>query len=405
LIISWLEELIKGMISLFLNPVFYWSFILVFLVGYKRVKSERQQFNSKIFDIFSESKRMLASGLGIGLLISLVLIGTGIVFSYGSLLTISIMMIILSLSLRFTMLSPSYTIGFSFILLLFMPNLLDNQQIIDQRLFADINFTGLVFLLGMLLIAEAFLMRRTRRNETFPRLTKSERGVWVGEHHMSKMTVIPLFMLVPGGVIESFAPYWPLLSLGEQSYGLLLFPFLIGFSHRIRSTLATIAARQLAKRISILGLFVMMIAACAYFIPELSLVALLLGVIGREWITYRFRLHEKRELSFFRPQDKGLRILGIIPGTPADRLDLQVGEQIMKVNEKRVSEVNELYQALQGTGASFKLEVLDDNEEVRFVQSALYESDHYRLGLLFVEPPHRLKKTLDKSEEQEQASS
>ncbi len=47
------------------------------------------------------------------------------------------------------------------------------------------------------------------------------------------------------------------------------------------------------------------------------------------------------------------------------------------------------YQALQKSGAFFKLDIIDDAGEVRFVQSAFYEGDHHELGLIFTEKPYR----------------
>ena len=42
------------------------------------------------------------------------------------------------------------------------------------------------------------------------------------------------------------------------------------------------------------------------------------------------------------------------------------------------------YEALQQNRAHCKLEVLDVNGQIRFVQRALYEGDHHELGILFV---------------------
>src|SRR5690625_6909503 len=79
---------------------------------------------------------------------------------------------------------------------------------------------------------------------------------------------------------------------------------------------------------------------------------------------------------YYNQIDGSLKVLAIIPGTPADRLQLLVGETIAKVNGQTVRSTDEFYAAVQASGASFKLDVLDDAGEVRFVQSAIYEGDH-----------------------------
>lgn len=391
---TWLLELAKGIGRLFLNPLFYWTIILVLLAGYKRIKKERRDFGVKVFDVFTEWKRTWIPAIISGLIISVAIIGAGVVFSYGTLLILSIIMVILSLNLRFTLLSASYTVGLTYIVLLFLPSILENQRFIDQELFTETNFVGLMLLLGVMLLVEGFFIQRVRRNESFPNLVLSERGIWIGHHRLKKMSIIPLFLLVPGGMIESFAPYWPLISIGENSYGIVLFPFLLGFNHIARSKLVPIAARQLGKQILLLGVLVIAVSVGGFYFNGfgLSLAALIIAIFGREFITYRYRMKDKKKNPYFQPHAKGIQVLGIIPGTPAERLEIQIGEVIAKVNDKRISSPDEFYEALRSTGAYFKLDILDDRNEVRFVQGALYEDDHYKLGLIFMKEPYRMKK-------------
>jgi len=385
----WLEELAKGALLLLANPLFYWVFILVFIAGYRRIKRERQQFGVKIYDYFSEWKGTWLPALLIGLIYSIILTGAGAVFSYGTLIVFSILMIIMSISGRFTLLSPGFTAGLGFIILLILPGIWENLALSPTDLFLNTNFLSIAFLIGFMLFAEAIFIRRTRRQETFPGLVKSARGIWTGEQQLRKMTVVPLILLVPGGAIESFNPYWPLLSIGEATYGFVLFPFLLGFSFRVRAELAPVAGRVLSNQLIWLAILVLAISVGGYFLNGLSLLAIIVAIVGREFITYRFRLRQKQQNPLYKPQEEGLRVLGVIPGTPAARLGIQTGEVIAKVNDMRVNSKDALYEALQTSGASFKLDVLDDAGEVRFIQSAFYETDHYQLGLLFAGEPYR----------------
>ncbi|MBN6206860.1 PDZ domain-containing protein [Ralstonia pickettii] len=390
---TWLLELVKGIGKLFLNPLFYWIIILVTLASYNRIKMERQHFGVKIFVRFTEMKNTWLPAIIVGLMFSIAMIAAGVVFSYGTLLALSVITILLSLNLRFTLLSASYTIGLTYILLLFLPTALGYQNVIEPEFFAETNFTALTFLLGFVLIIEAVLMRRVKRNQSFPKLVMSDRGIWIGQHRLEKLSVIPMLLIVPGGMIEPFAPYWPLLEIGENgSYGFILFPFLLGFSHTVRGTLVPIAAKSLSKQIIFLGIIVIIVSAAGLYIDGMSLAALILAILGREFITYRFRVKDKKKNPYFQPHPNGLKVLGVIPGTPAERLEIQTGEVITKVNEQKINSPDMFYEALQGSGAYFKLEVLDDQNEIRFVQSPFYEGDHYRLGLIFMKEPYRLNK-------------
>lgn len=196
---SWLIEFLKGVGRLFINPLFYWSLILVLLVGYRRIRQERLNFGSRVFDVFSEWKHTWGVALISGLIISVFMVCIGIVFSYETFIVLSLVTIVLSLTLRFTMLSPSYTIGITYLLLLFIPAFWDQQTFVDQALFSHINFTGLAIMVGLFLIIEAILIIRNRRNDSYPSLVQGKRGGWIGQHQIKKMSLIPFFVLIPSG--------------------------------------------------------------------------------------------------------------------------------------------------------------------------------------------------------------
>lgn len=388
---AWLIEFAKAVGKFFLNPLLYWSLLLVILSGYKRIKRERFNFGSKIFDIFLEWKDTWKPAILFGLFVSILIIGTGMVFSYETIILLSIVMIILSLTIRFTLLSASYTIGITYLLLLFLPILLKQQTYLDKALFSQTNFTSLTVLLGVFLLIEAILLSRTKRNETYPDLTLSKRGIWTGFHRVKKLNMIPFFALVPAGSILPFADYWPYFSIGGETYSLILIPFLVGFQHKVIGNLPSLAAKNIAKSVALLGVIVICIAIGSIFLSWLSLIAVFVAIIGKEFINYKHRMKDKQKRAYFLQPERGLKVLGIIPGTAADRLGVLVGETVVKINGKKIKKADELYQALQDSGAFFKIDLLDDAGEVRFVQGAFYEGDHHKLGFIFSASPYRKK--------------
>ena len=122
---DWLLELGKGIGRLFLNPLFYWAILVIFLVGYRRIKQERDHFGTKVFGLFSEVKATWLPSLILGLIFSIIILTSGIIFSANSLILLVIAIILLSLSLRFSLLSASYTIGLAYIALVFSPLILE----------------------------------------------------------------------------------------------------------------------------------------------------------------------------------------------------------------------------------------------------------------------------------------
>ena len=119
LITEWLIACLLGISKIFLNPLLYLSFIFCWIIGRQRVKSERLDFNTKIFDSSNELRMMLPQGLLWGLILSIVMLGTGLVIPTASILVMVVMTILLALTTNVRLLSPAYIIPLTFFQFIF----------------------------------------------------------------------------------------------------------------------------------------------------------------------------------------------------------------------------------------------------------------------------------------------
>lgn len=390
----WLLEAAKGIGRMFLNPLLYWIGLLALLVSINRIKKERYNFGTKVFDAFTEWKHNWVMGMVSGLLISGLTLGVGIVFPYPVIILLSLVMIVFSLSTGLTWFSAAYTFGFSYFILLFLPSVIGDYFPVWAQEIQAMDFTGFTLIMGVFLLVEGLLFFRINRNETFPELLKGSRGKWVGQHRLKKLVFIPFFTLVPAGAIEPFIEWWPFFSIGGESYGLILLPFLTGFEHVTKGKLPLHSAKAIGKSVIVLGFLTIVLACASVYVSSSALAAAAVALIGREFISFKHRNNDKKRKSFFSPEQDGLLILGLIPGTPADRLGLLIGEKVVKVNGRKVFHEQEFYEALQLNSAYCKLEVRDDNGEIRFTQRAMYQGDHHELGLVFAKEQYREKKRI-----------
>ena len=180
--------------------------------------------------------------------------------------------------------------------------------------------------------------------------------------------------------------WWPVFNMGEQITVTPIFvPFVFGYSQLVQSALPSQAIKESGAKVIGLGIFILAVAIGSVWLPLLSIVAAALAILGREMLYYSDRAAKTSTSFYFTNKDNGVFILGVIPASPADKMGLQVGEVITKVNGKQVRSESELYEALQTNRAHCKLEVLDTNGEVRLVQKAVYEGEHHELGILFVQ--------------------
>ncbi|PRP55617.1 cell division protein [Bacillus halotolerans] len=382
--VQWGFELLKSAGLFFLHPLF-WFFVIVSLAfGYVRIKRERKTFHTRIADIYDELKFTYTKGLIPGILLSIVLGVLGISIPLGMLAIIAVMTAAAALTLRANWMSAAYIVSVS-MLIGFGLQVNQAEPFLDRfpQGFAVV-WPALAVFLGLLVIAEGAVAYRSAHVKTSPGLVVSSRGLPIGQQLANRIWLLPLFILVPGNGLESHLSWWPVFSVPGGSFHFLWIPYFVGFGQRVQGSLPETSIRITAKRVCILGLIVSALGAASLLWTPLAVAAVCAAVLGRIFLSVKQRVNDNAAPFYFSKRDQGLMVLGIIPNTPAEDLELKIGEIITKVNGVPVKHVSDFYEALQRNRAYVKLEIIGLNGEIRFDQRASYEGEHHELGILFV---------------------
>lgn len=386
----WLIEIVYAIGRFFLNPLFYWVLLLLVITGLQRIKKERHDFGTKINELFTETKGTLPIALSFGITISLLAIVFGFTLTKDMVYLLAIVIILVSITGSFQFLSAGYTMGVTMILLILLPFLIERFAL-DLQFFTEISpihFISLSILLGVFLIIEVFLIHTTSSKYTYPAIVQSKRGIWLGEQQFKRLGFIPFFAFIPAEQLTNIAPLFPFFQVGQNTYHLIFVPFVLGFQYYVQTVDINTLKRRLVKQKFILALIVFLFSLLSLYSFIFVFCSIATAIIGNEWIMYRHQLKERHERSLYTPLDEGLKVLGIIPKSRAEELGIVAGETIKKVNDQPIYNSEDFYVALQAKGAFFKLAILDLNNEIRFVQGALYDEDRLDLGLLFPEQPY-----------------
>ena len=381
----WLFELLKGTGRLFLHPVFYYLIFLSGLLGVSRVKRERKNFHTRTFDAYFELRQLFPIGLILGLVLTIVTLMIGLTLPFAAILLIAVFTILWSLTTNIRLMSPVYTVGAAFFAITLITEYEWTLPLFNET-FQDLEekvYPSLVILMALLLISEGILITKNAGKGTSPKLVKSKRGQNVGAHEVKRFWLLPMFLLIPGEALTLPFDWWPVFTIGAESYSLILVPFAIGFNQQIQGMLPKQSIQLQGRRVTTFGIMILILSVIGYWYPLISIGVAAFAIIGRELISLMQRLKDDNLPFYFSKKNNGLMIIGIIPESPADKMGLQVGELMSKVNGVKILDEQVFYEALQKNRAHCKLEVLDINGEVRFVQRALYEGDHYELGILF----------------------
>jgi hypothetical protein len=297
----------------------------------------------------------------------------------------------MSLTTNIRLMSPVYTVGAAFFAITLITEYEWTLPLFNET-FQDLEekvYPSLVILMALLLISEGILITKNAGKGTSPKLVKSKRGQNVGAHEVKRFWLLPMFLLIPGEALTLPFDWWPVFTIGAESYSLILVPFAIGFNQQIQGMLPKQSIQLQGRRVTTFGIMILILSVIGYWYPLISIGVAAFAIIGRELISLMQRLKDDNLPFYFSKKNNGLMIIGIIPESPADKMGLQVGELMSKVNGVKILDEQVFYEALQKNRAHCKLEVLDINGEVRFVQRALYEGDHYELGILFVQDQNK----------------
>ncbi len=384
---NWLLELLWAIGRFFIHPLFYLFTLIALAHGVLRIKRERRSFHIRVQDLYEELKFTYTKGLLMGLLVSVVIFALGMSLPFGTVVILAIVTALLSFTFQLRWLSAAFTVGLTLLSVMLIPESL-STFFVD---FSETSLASLSILAALLLVAEGILVIRTGHQKTSPFLKMSTRGLTIGSHQANRTWMLPLLLLVPGGTLTSTLPWWPALSINGEPFLLLFIPFFLGFSQRVQGSLPQESIKITGLRIMWLGVCTLLIAVASIWVTPLVFVSVFFAIIGREFITIRQRINDDSAAFYFSKRDHGLMILGILPQSPAEKMNLNVGEMIMKVNGYSVHTVDEFYQALQKNRAFCKLEVIDFNGEIRFAQRALYDGEHHELGILFVQEDKKWK--------------
>ncbi len=388
-----LIDILKGILSLLIQPLTYLLILGLVLLGLQRVRRERRSFGLKVYGTFNEVWFAVSPSLIMGLIGSFVLMGLGIALPTGIVILLTITYIITMLSLQFRYLSPLLAVSLAILVMLFFPsNPSGTGRIatwLSQLKHGHLWEMGVLLAVGALL--EGLLLIFWGWRHSSPRLINSKRGRKVGAQEASHMWILPFLFLLPVGGHVGRLDWWP-LSHGTH-FGLVLFPLGVGVQQLITYSLPKKALQRSGQWIVLTSVIIGLLVAGSYFYwtKPLILTAALLGIVSRLGIVLFHHYLLDTKPFYYKDVTDGLRVVGIIPGTPASSMDVKIGEVIVNVNGHVVRSERDFYEGLHQNLAYCKIDVLDQDGELRFVKGMTHENDLHQIGFLFIEPSNRAK--------------
>lgn len=382
-------EVLKSVGRLFINPLLYVALVFTVLIGYRRVINERKSFKIRIHWGFSETLMLLKEGWLVAIIVSIITLLIGVVLPMEYIVLVTVISIVCVVLFYYHLASVVYPFAIAFLLLWFTYTQKLEWHIFNWTFNEDSlhlhMLSSIPLLIGILLVVEGLLVTKNAAKLASPKLQKTARGMNAVTFLSKRLWILPIFFLIPGEAITSILPQWPIFTIGGDSYGLIVFPVVLGFQQRARKMLPVNFYPQIGRTISLLGAIVILEGSISYFYPILGVASVLVAITGRLLISIIYSLHERKGKFAVTPKNEGVVIAAVLPNSPAESMGLQIGETIRKVNGENVYTEDDLYRALQQNAAHCKIEVLDTDGELRLRQHVIFHHDHFRIGLLLVQ--------------------
>ncbi|MFM9279989.1 serine protease [Paenibacillus jiagnxiensis] len=382
---QWGWNVLNACLQLLTQPFYYISIIVVAL-GYRRqMLLERKLFHTRLHGWWPQTWRTIWSGLAAGLFVSAIGLFIGAHLTTGAVISLWVCTGLLML-LRVRYLCFAYAAGMLGVVQ-FVVSLADGWQPEGwlgnvAAVIRGLDMPALLLLVAVLHIAEALLLLWKRGTSATPMYFEGKRGRLVGGYRMEDYWPVPLLLLVPvqeGGLTLP----WPTLFGDQTGYMLAALPVIIGFSGLTTGRLPLHKAANSAKRLLLYSLVLLALSLLAGWWSPLMLVAALFSFLAHEALVWFDSFEESQLSPLYVHPEEGLRVLAVLPGSPADELDIIAGESVYRVNGMLIRSREDLHQALRINAAFCKLEIRNLRGESKFLQRGLYEGDHHQLGLVF----------------------
>jgi hypothetical protein len=383
-------SIVYGLAAIFLNPILYLFLIFIYLHYRRQMNLERQLFAVRIQSPMLQTIRSVGMGITAGLLISVLAGALGVVVQVQDLWLLWGLAIVMAL-IRLRFLCFAYAAGLLTLLngIAQIIHVGNTVPVIGPlwEMLGQAKPLPLLALVAIMHLMEAMLVRWNGGRDASPLFVEGKRGRIVGAYLLHSFWLTPLVMFVQmdnGAISGSIFPGWPLFWPEASTFGLMLLPTVTGFSDMTQSMTPRQKSSQIAKQLALYSVILLGLSALAIWLPPLMLLAALFAIVGHEALFYISQVQERKRTPYFIQSSRGIKVMGVIPDTPAEEIGIVPGEIIVKVNGINVRNKEDLYPALQANSAFCKMEVLTHDGELKFVQCAVYAGNHHQLGIIVV---------------------
>ncbi|MCF6097003.1 PDZ domain-containing protein [Thermovorax subterraneus] len=375
--------ILEGMPLSMANP-FFWAVIFIIWLQYKKTAD----LEARMFGFVRESPgrkviySILAGFIG-GIIGSLVIVFLGISITEAGLtyvwpLAIALMLV----HPRFMCFSYAGGIVSLFSLVFGFPK---------------VDVAGLMALVGVLHLVESMLIYATGDLNSAPVFIQDNRYGVIGGFSLQEFWPVPIMMLavtsgqLPVQDMVNMPEWWPVVKppsefLGREDIVYLMVPVVaaLGYGDIALSRTPRTRSRSSAINLLIFSTVLLLLSIIASRIAAFKYLAALFAPVAHEALIIFGKKKERQSSPLFAPPEKGVKVLDLVKGSPAEKMGIEPGDVLIAINGRQIDSEDDIRMIRETRPTYVWLDVIKPNGESKTVDMMAYPEGIGMLGLLVV---------------------
>ena len=256
-------------------------------------------------------------------------------------------------------------------------------------------------LVAILHIIESLLIWLDGHDSASPVAIRNRAGQVVGGFTLQRMWPVPFTLMIAvsytltAGEQINMPNWWPLMKLTgplatDPNLVLGLFPVVagVGYGDVAITTTPAAKARRSARNLAVYSGALLAAAILASHYSAFLWIAAILTPLGHEAVAYLSGRGELSGRPHWRRPDRGVRVLDVVPGSPAEKVGLRPGSIITSTGGQDINTRQELRDALE-TGLAYPdiCFTLPDGREIAGRIGRPEVPDEGELGIVLLPEP------------------
>ncbi|TYP57793.1 PDZ domain-containing protein [Thermosediminibacter litoriperuensis] len=260
-----------------------------------------------------------------------------------------------------------------------------------------VDVAGLMALVAVLHMVESLLIYTAGHLNSAPVFIQDKRYGIVGGFSLQEFWPVPIMLLAvvlgqaPTQDIINMPDWWPVIKpppgiLGRQDAVYLMIPVVAALGYGDVALTRTPRARSRASALNLLffSVTLLLLSITASRIHAFKFVAALFAPAAHEALIILGRKNEREKQPLFAPSARGIRVLDVVKGSPAEKMGIEPGDIILSINGRQIEDVEDIRQIKAAFPTYVWVDVLKTDGSFKTLEVSAYPEGMSTLGVLLV---------------------